>query len=91
MKYDIRRTNEFKKNLKSLIKSKYDMSALEEIISLLSDGKTLPAKNRDHALSGNWIGYRECHIAPDWLLVYRIDNKQLILTLFRTGTHSNVF
>jgi mRNA interferase YafQ len=91
MKYVIRRTNEFKKNLKSLIKSKYNMSALEEIVDLLASGNPLPAKNRDHNLSGNWIGYRECHITPDWLLVYKTDNHQLVLTLVRTGTHSNVF
>jgi mRNA interferase YafQ len=91
MIYEIKRTNEFKKNLKSLIKSKYNISALDEVVDILASGKPLPAKNRDHNLSGNWIGHRECHVAPDWLLVYKIDNNQLILTLVRTGTHSNIF
>ena len=57
----------------------------------LSRGEPLPEKNKDHTLSGNWSGYRECHIQPDWLLVYCIENDILILTLSRTGTHSDLF
>lgn len=57
----------------------------------LAGGEQLPEKNKDHALTGNWTGHRECHIQPDWLLVYRIENDLLILTLARTGTHSDLF
>ena len=53
--------------------------------------RALPEKNRDHALTGNWIGHRECHIQPDWLLIYRIENDLLVLTLSRTGTHGDLF
>lgn len=64
---------------------------LDDIIRKLSNGEELSKKNSDHALTGNWIGYRECHIQPDWLLVYRIKNDLLVLTLSRTGTHSDLF
>ena len=53
--------------------------------------KPLPNKNRDHDLSGDWIGHRECHILPDWLLIYRIEDDVLVLTLARTGSHSDLF
>ena len=68
-----------------------DISLLEDIIAKLALGESLPEKNRDHALSGNWNGYRECHILPDWLLIYKLEDNVLILTLARTGTHSNLF
>ena len=64
---------------------------LDDIIRKLSKGEPLPEKNKDHALSGDWIGHRECHIQPDWLLVYRIEDNVLVLTLTRTGTHSDIF
>ncbi len=64
---------------------------LDDIIRALSRGEKLPEKNKDHNLSGNWAGHRECHILPDWLLVYRIDDDVLVLTLVRNGTHSDVF
>lgn len=64
---------------------------LTDIINTLADGKALDEKYKDHALQGNWIGCRECHIQPNWLLVYRIDNNDLILYLTRTGTHSDLF
>ena len=57
----------------------------------MANGITLDEKNKDHALSGNWVGHRECHILPDWLLIYRIENDVLVLTLLRTGTHSDLF
>ncbi|CDX03942.1 Plasmid stabilisation system protein [Desulfitobacterium hafniense] len=63
----------------------------DNIIRLLANGEPLPETNRDHALSGNWIGHRECHVQSDWLLVYRVDNNILVLTLARTGTHSDLF
>ena len=64
---------------------------MDDIIRILSRGEPLPGKNRDHALTGDWVGHRECHILPDWLLVYRIENDVLVLTLARTGTHSDLF
>jgi mRNA interferase YafQ len=64
---------------------------LDNIICLLAKGEPLPETNRDHTLSGNWIGYRECHIQSDWLLVYRVENDILVLTLARTGSHSDLF
>ena len=57
----------------------------------LANGEPLDDKHHDHALSGDWIGHRECHILPDWLLVYRIEDDVLVLTLTRTGTHSDLF
>ena len=60
-------------------------------LSSLSRGETLPERNKDHALTGDWIGHRECHILPDWLLVYRVEDDVLVLTLARTGTHSDLF
>ena len=64
---------------------------LEDVIAALAMGETLPEKNKDHALTGNWVGHRECHIQPDWLLVYRIEDDVLVLTLSRTGSHSDLF
>ena len=57
----------------------------------LANGEVLAPKNKDQPLSGDWVGHRECHIQPDWLLVYRYDNDVLVLTLSRTGTHSDLF
>ena len=67
------------------------ISLLEDIVSLLALGEPLPDKNKDHALSGDWVGHRECHIQPDWLLVYRVEENVLVLTLVRTGTHADLF
>ena len=64
---------------------------LDEIISKLANGEALAEKHRDHNLTGNWSGFRECHILPDWLLIYRVENDVLVLTLTRTGTHSDLF
>ena len=66
------------------------MTLLETVVELLLDGQTLLEKYRDHQLTGNWKGYRECHIEPDWLLVYKIYESKLILSLVRTGTHSDL-
>lgn len=89
--HDIRPTTRFQKDLKRLQKRGYNLSLLSEVIKLLATGQTLPEKNRDHALSGNFTGCRECHIAPDWLLIYEIADAELILYLTRTGTHSDLF
>ena len=68
-----------------------DIDLLDDVIRCLARGETLPEKNKDHALTGDWVGHRECHILPDWLLVYRIDDDVLVLTLARTGSHSDLF
>lgn len=91
MKYTIRTTTQFKKDLKTMQNRGYDLHLLTEIIELLANGQQLPAKNRDHSLSGNFVGCRECHITPDWLLIYEITEKELFLYLTRTGTHSDLF
>lgn len=90
-KYDVAWTGQFKKDYKLAIKRNLKTELLDEIIRKLSRGEDLPQENRDHALSGNWSGYRECHVQPDWLLIYRIEEGLLILTLTRTGTHSDLF
>ena len=90
-KYTVKPTSQFKKDYKLAMKRGLDISLLEDIIAKLALGESLPEKNRDHALSGNWNGYRECHILPDWLLIYKLEDNILILTLARTGTHRNLF
>ncbi len=81
----------FKKDFRAVKKRGFDIALLEEVLELLCAEQPLPQKNRDHALSGNFSGHRECHIAPDWLLIYKIENETLLLTLTRTGTHSDLF
>ena len=90
-KYIIKHTTQFKKDYKFAKKRHLDIDLLKDIITMLANGETLPEKYKDHALSGNWIGHRECHINPDWLLIYRYENDVLVLTLVRTGTHSDLF
>jgi len=85
----IKTTSAFKKDIKRAKKRQYDMKILKSIVITLEQGKELPQKYRDHELIGNWNGYRECHIKPDWLLIYRIVDNYLILE--RTGTHSDLF
>ena len=91
MTYRIKPTSLFKKDLKKAQRRGYNMELLTEVIRLLANGETLPEKNKDHALSGEYSGCRECHILPDWLLIYEIANEELILYLTRTGTHSDLF
>ena len=81
----------FKKDYKRIKKRGYDVRLLEKAIELLATEKGLPAEYHDHALSGDYRGCRECHIAPDWLLVYEIVERDLVLYLTRTGTHSDLF
>lgn len=90
-KYALAITTQFKREYKLARKRGFDPKRLAEIVTLLANGIPLPEKNRDHALSGDWIGYRECHILPDWLLIYRLEEDILVLTLTRTGTHSDLF
>ena len=91
MKYIVKSTGQFKKDYKTAIKRGLSIRLLDDVIKLLANGESLPEKYHDHNLSGNWAGFRECHIQPDWLLIYLIDNDELILTLTRTGTHSDLF
>ncbi len=91
MNRDIVWTTQFKKDYKLALKRHLNIDLLDDIIRALSRGETLPEKNKDHPLSGDWTGHRECHIQPDWLLVYRIEDDVLVLTLARTGTHSDLF
>ena len=90
-RYTVKHTAQFKKDYKLAIKRGLKIDLLEDVVAALAMGETLPEKHKDHALSGNWAGYRECHILPDWLLVYRIEDDVLVLTLTRTGTHSDLF
>ncbi len=90
-KYSVKLTNQFKKDYKLAMKRGLKIELLDEIVALLAMGEPLPERNRDHALTGNWIGHRECHIQPDWLLIYRIEDDVLVLNLTRTGTHSDLF
>ena len=91
MKYELKRTSQFKKDYKAMTRRGMKMSELHAVIDLLAEGAALPVKNRDHALSGDYSGFRECHIAPDWLLIYLVTEDALILTLTRTGSHSDLF
>lgn len=89
-KYLVKVTLQFKKDYKLAVKRGLKISLLDEVVTMLSQGESLPEKYRDHALIGNWFGHRECHILPDWLLIYRIENNVLVLTLSRTGSHSDL-
>jgi mRNA interferase YafQ len=91
MKYEIKRTSQFKKDYKKMVKRSMKMAELNDVIEILASGKELPLKNRDHVLTGNYNGFRECHIAPDWLLIYLVTDDTLVLTLTRTGSHSDLF
>lgn len=84
-------STQFKKDLKLAKKRGYDIDRLRDIVNLLASEKALDEKYRDHALTGNYRGFRECHIEPDWLLIYRVTDQELELFLFRTGTHSDLF
>lgn len=88
---DVVLSNRFKKDLKLAAKRGLDLAELETVVNRLAAQQPLPDKNRDHALTGDYIGFRECHIRPDWLLVYRVDGEDLVLFLFRTGSHTDLF
>ncbi len=90
-KYEIVQTGRFRKDLKLARKRGYDLSLLGVVVDMLAAGNELPEKYKDHSLSGNFAGCRECHITPDWLLIYEIADEELILYLTRTGTHSDLF
>lgn len=86
---DVRYSTKFKKDFKTCVKRRCKMELLQQTIDILRIPDALPPKNRDHNLSGNYSGYRECHIEPDWLLIYRQTDNELLL--YRTGTHADLF
>lgn len=90
-KYNIKFTSQFKKDYKLAKRRGKNLELLNTTIEQLSNGEVLPEKYYDHSLSGNWAGHRECHIQPDWLLVYYYEDDILVLTLARTGSHSDLF
>ena len=90
-KYTVKPTTQFKKDFKLAMKRGLKIELLEEVIAAFAMGEALPEKHKDHALTGNWFGHRECHVLPDWLLIYRIEDNVIVLTLARTGTHSDLF
>ncbi len=90
-KYTVKFTTQFRKDYKLAIKRGLKIELLEKVVALLATGTPLPERNKDHALSGDWVGHRDCHILPDWLLIYRIEDDVLVLTLARTGMHSDLF
>lgn len=87
----IKRTAQFKRDFKRIVKQGVNIQPLLEVIEKLSLEEPLDEKFCDHALTGEWLGFRECHIKPDWLLIYLVDKGNLILTLSRTGSHSDLF
>lgn len=87
---DLAFTAQFKKDMKRIRKQGADIAKIDAIITLLRKGEALPDANRDHALAGPYKGHRECHVEPDWLLIYRVDQGALILTAVRTGSHSDL-
>ncbi len=89
--YEVVLSNRFRKDLKLAAKRGCDLALLNSIVDRLAQGETLPAKHRDHSLTGDYIGFRECHIQPDWLLIYRTEGEALMLFLMRTGTHADLF
>ncbi len=89
--YKVKFTTQFKKDLKKCEKRGYDMMLAKSVIKDLANKKTLSEKYKDHLLKGDYKGYRECHLAPDWLLIYKIVDDELILFLSRIGTHSDLF
>ena len=90
-KYTVKSTTQFKKDFKPAMKRGLKIELLEEVITALAMGETLPEKHKDHALTGNLVGHRECHVLPGWLLTYRIEDEVLVPALARTGTHSDLF
>ena len=86
---DLRLTSAFKNDLKRITKRGYDRGLLDAVVALLRDAQLLPAARRDHALQGVWKGRRECHLQPDWLLIYETTDAEVVLA--RTGTHADLF
>ena len=88
---EIKTTSKFRKDLKQAKKKGLNIALLQKVVDDLAAGKKLEEHHHDPALVGEWISFRECHIQPDWLLIYKISGDTLILTLARTGSHSDLF
>ena len=84
-------SNRFKKDLKLAAERGLNLDLLRQVVDTLAAEKSLDRQYRDHELTGDYTGFRECHIQPDWLLVYRVEAQELELFLFRTGSHSDLF
>lgn len=89
--YELQASGRFRRDLKRCKRQRKDMEKFRKISVCLERGKALPIFNRDHNLTGNWQGCRECHIEPDWLLIYRIDETHKVIELVRIGSHSDLF
>ena len=87
----VRYSAKFKKDFKAIVKRGYDITLFEDVVCLLREEKPLPEKYCDHLLKGEYMWHRECHISPDWLLIYKVENDMITLSLTRTGTHSDLF
>lgn len=88
--YKVKTTAKFRRSVRLANKRGFDISLLESVVQILKDGKSLDKKYEDHPLKGNKKNYRECHIKPDWLLIYLIENDILTLTLIDTGSHADL-
>ncbi len=86
---EVKQTAQFKRDLKLCAKRRYDLDLITAVVDILRIPAPLPAANKDHPLGGKWINHQECHIEPDWLLIYRVEGNALML--YRTGTHSDLF
>jgi mRNA interferase YafQ len=91
MVFDVVETTQFRRDIRKVKKQGKSLDKLKSIVTLLLHDENLPPKNRDHQLMGNWAGHRECHIEPDWLLIYRVYIETNTLELVRTGSHSELF
>ena len=89
--YRVIATNKFKRDLKLAMKRGCNIALMDGVVTTLAAGEALAESHKDHPLKGNYVGCRECHITPDWLLIYEIADENLILYLTRTGTHSDLF
>ena len=89
--YETRLSTKFRRDIRRCKRQRKEMQLFKDIDALLTSGKPLPNKNRDHNLTGNWNGHRECHLEPDWLLIYRVDEVEKVIEYARTGSHSELF
>lgn len=91
MSYRLQKTTQFKKDCKLMKRRGLDLQDLEKVVGMLQNGQPLPPEKHDHELGGDFAGFRECHIHPDWLLVYFIQQDRLVMVCVRTGSHSDLF
>ena len=91
MRYAVVKTKRFRKGLKRMLRRGKDLKKISSVIAILANGGTLPPHYKDHALTGDFIGFRDCHVENDWVLIYSIETGELVLTLTDTGTHADLF